>query len=106
MMALSRKLFVFLCLVCFSGLVICHISPATAAEKGALFVSPLFKELGVKPDDMPESVMGTVEDPEKLIGLGLEGVVRGDGVELTDKGNGKINVRHVPTDNAIELHIK
>ena len=79
---------------------------STAAEKGEIFLSPLFGQIGVRPDDMPAAITGTVADPEKLSGLGLKDTMKGDGIELIDEGNGRLRIRHIPTDNKLELHVK
>lgn len=91
-----------------SALSIACASPPvmSAAEKGAAFVGPLFKELGLLPDEMPDRVTATVEDPESLAKLGLEGVKAGDGVELIDTGGGKIKVRHIATDRILYIQLK
>lgn len=77
-----------------------------AAEKGEIFLSPIFGQIGVRPDSVPAVITGTVADPRKLSDLGLKDTVAGDGIELTDEGNGRLKVRHIPTDNAVELHLK
>jgi hypothetical protein len=79
---------------------------STAADKGEIFLGPLFGQIGVRPDQMPAVITGTVVDPEKLSGLGIRDAVAGDGIELIDEGNGKLKVRHIPTGKEVQVRVK
>jgi len=69
-------------------------------------VSPVFEELGLEPEEMPEEVAAKIVDPSKLEKYGLKGIDRDDAVDVINLGGGKLKIVHPDTGNSIEVIIK
>jgi hypothetical protein len=81
-----------------------QIAPCVAGENP--FVSPVFEELGLVPEEMPQEVTATIVDPSKLERYGLKGIDRDDQVDVINLGGGKLKIVHPDTGNTIEIILK
>jgi hypothetical protein len=90
--------------ICALWLLLVWIAPASAGENP--LVSPVFEELGLEPNEMPEEVVAKIVDPSKLERFGLKGIDRDDRVDVMHLGGGKLKIVHPDTGNTIEVILK
>jgi hypothetical protein len=103
-MAKSITRFTYAILMCALSLFLVPIVPCVAGENP--LVSPVFKELGLEPEEVPEQVSATVVDPSKLERFGLKGIDRDDSVDVIYQGGGKLKIVHPETGKTIEILLK
>jgi hypothetical protein len=103
-MAKSITRYTIAVMMCALTLFLVWIAPAAAGENP--LVSPVFEELGLEPDEMPEEVVAKIVDPSKLERFGLKGIDRDDRVDVMHLGGGKLKIVHPDTGNTIEVILK
>jgi outer membrane protease len=108
-----KKMTSFVVLVFALSMLFAESSPAHAQKDSA---APGLREaLGIIPDpyyanvDLAATPEGTaitakVDDPSKLLSLGLQGVTMGDAIQLLNRGNGVWRVTHLATKNELTYY--
>ncbi len=71
------------------------IAPSAAGENP--LVSPVFEELGLEPEEMPEEVVARSSTPRSWSAIGLKGIDRDDRVDVIHLGGGKLKIVHPDT---------
>jgi hypothetical protein len=103
-MAKSITRYTIVVMMCALALFLVRIAPCAAGENP--LVSPVFEELGLEPEEIPEEVAATIVDPSKLERFGLKGIDRDDRVDVIHLGGGKLKIVHPDTGNTIEIILK
>jgi hypothetical protein len=103
-MAKSITRYTYAILMCALLFFLVRIAPCAAGENP--LVSPVFEELGLVPEEMPQEVTATIVDPSKLEKYGLKGIDRDDSVDVLYLGGGKLKIVHPDTGNSIEIILK
>jgi hypothetical protein len=103
---MSKSITRYMCAILVYALILFlgRIVPCAAGDNP--LVSPVFEELGLAPEEMPEEVTATIVDPSKLERYGLKGIDRDDQVEVINLGGGKLKIVHPDTGNSIEVILK
>jgi hypothetical protein len=81
-----------------------RIGPCLAGENP--LVSPVFGELGLEPEEVPQEVAAKIVDPSKLERYGLKGIDRDDSVDVIYLGDSKLKIVHPDTGTSIEIILK